>query len=214
MPSCNRPTHRVLSLVCWAAAAGLAGCGSTPMASNPAPAPAPAAASPVAVVAAGSAAAPASLTAVTQGQTVVLNTVQGLHPAAEPRFKSIQLSAPAEAPADSLLGWNRGTGQVVATPAVNPSVLKLRYVRSAADMRLTPQDQVVVVATSGRLALPDLARGGIEEGKVVVIKAMGAMTNLVVSGLEGTLQVQVPVGKSLTVVAATRLDPPQWLAIE
>jgi hypothetical protein len=188
-----------------------------PVTPPPAPAPAPAPAASLTVVAAGSASQPPSLTAVTQGQVVRLDTVQPLHPSATPRFNGLNLSSAGNAPADTLLGWNRATGQVVATPAppatAPAATLTTRVVQTINQLRVADGDQLLAVLVGGSLNLPALAAGGegARDGRVLVIKAL--TNDLRVLGIEGSGRITLTRGQTLTLAAATRLDPPQWLVI-
>lgn len=183
---------------------------------TPAPAPAPAPAPSLTIVAAGSAAQPPSLTAVTQGQVVTLNTVQPLHPAASPRFNGLNLSAAGNSTADALLGWNRATGQVVAMPApaatTPAATLTTRTAQSANELRVLDTDQLLVVLIDGSLSLPAPTAGdGAQEGRVLVIKSLASQ--LRIAGIDGSTSISLARGQSLTLVAATRLAPPRWLLI-
>ena len=183
---------------------------------TPAPAPAPAPAPSLTIVAAGSAAQPPSLTAVTQGQVVTLNTVQPLHPAASPRFSGLNLSAAGNSTADALLGWNRATGQVVAMPApaatTPAATLTTRTAQSANELRVLDTDQLLVVLIDGSLSLPAPTAGdGAQEGRGLVIKSLASQ--LRISGIDGSTSISLARGQSLTLVAATRLAPPRWLLI-
>jgi hypothetical protein len=170
------------------------------------------------VVAAGSASSPASLTAVTAGNVVTINTTQPLHDKAAPRFEALSLSAPPSRTAAMSLGWDPSSGQVVTTstptePQADIGKWGIRYVRKSDELSITDKDHVLVVLVNGNLALPDLLRGNISEGRVIVIKVKGGVSDFVVSGIEGTTSVALKDPNSLTVIAAAGTTPPQWLVI-
>lgn len=173
------------------------------------------------VVAAGNADAPANLTAVTNTNVVTINTVQPLHPAASPRFQALSLAALPPRDQAALVGWDASTGELVQTtaprpPAVDVGVWRMRYARTPTQLRVTNDDHVIVAALgtitrSAEIELPTLANGGFEEGRVIVIKVLGP--SVVVGGVEGDRKVGLESGMSMTVIAATKLEPPMWLVI-
>jgi hypothetical protein len=170
---------------------------------------------PTQVFAAGNANNPPSLTAVPTGNRVVIDTVQALHPAAQPRFNRLNLTAPPEAAGATLLGWDANSNEVVRTsvPASSADVGRwpLRYMRSLREQRVAAGDQVLVNLVAGRLPLPDLTRGGVDEGRVIVLKATPNAPLSVLNVENGV--VNLDGSMSVTVIAATKLDPPQWLVI-
>lgn len=68
---------------------------------------------PLSVVAAGNASNPPSLTAAVTAGTVTLDTVQPLHPAAQPRFRGLSLSEPNTRPGGAPLAWDARSGELV-----------------------------------------------------------------------------------------------------
>lgn len=170
------------------------------------------------VVAAGNAGSPPSLSAVTAANVVTVDTVQPLHPAAAPRFEGLSLTAPPVREAKVLLGWDEGSGELVRTPLPRPAaadvgVWPMRYIDKVEELRLARGDHVLVVAPLAQtrqalLALPEPRDAGIDEGRVIVIKALG---NLLVGGVEGDGRLGLEAGNSLTVIASQRLG--RWLVI-
>ncbi|MFN3305124.1 MAG: hypothetical protein ACK44A_15615 [Roseateles sp.] len=167
------------------------------------------------VVAAGNATRPPSLTAVTAGNLVTLDTVQPLHAAAQPRFERLNLSNPPQSDKAVPLGWDPERQEVVRGVAGSADAgrWRTRYVRKPNELVISDEDHVVVILINGNLALPELGRGDISEGRVIVIKLKAGVSDFVVSGVEGTNRVAMKDPNSLTLVAATLLDPPQWLVI-
>ncbi len=170
------------------------------------------------VVAAGNATSPPSLTAVTNGNVVTLGTVQALHPAASPRFQALSLDKLPQRTTPTLVGWDASSGELVQTAAPQAAAVDvgqwaIRYVRTAAQLRVTDKDHVLVVTVNGVLALPDVKAGDISEGRVIVIKTSGNVGELAVTGIEGDGRQVMKAPNSLTLIAATKLDPPQWLVI-
>lgn len=170
------------------------------------------------VVAAGNASNPPSLTAVASGNVVTINTVQPLHGAAAPRFQALSLAALPQRTTPTLVGWDTSTGELVQTTAPQASAVDvgqwgIRYVLKVNELVVTDKDHVLVVQVNGNLALPDLSRGDISEGRVIVIKLSGNVTDFSVSGVEGAGRVGMKAPNSLTLIAATRMNPPQWLVI-
>lgn len=173
---------------------------------------------PTQVVAAGNASSPPNLTAVTSANVVTLNTVQPLHTTAQPRFNRLNLTAPPQSDSSLPLGWDPNTQELVRSVSrpVDVGLWGIRYVRTQAQLRVTNEDHVLVVALglvtrAAELGLPNLAAGGFDEGRVIVIKVMSS--GLLVSGAEDGKQIGLESGMSLTVIAATKFDPPQWLVI-
>ncbi|MFG6428538.1 hypothetical protein [Roseateles sp. LYH14W] len=169
------------------------------------------------VVAAGNASSPPSLTAVPAGNVVTINTVQPLHPAAQPRFNRLNLTAPPLNDGNiPPLGWDPATNEIVRTvprPTAggDPGQWRVRYVRSLDEWRVTDEDHVLVGVVPGRLSMPDLRRGGISEGRVIVIKATPNAPVGIVNLDIGTINLDG--AASITAIAATQMDPPQWLVI-
>ena len=170
------------------------------------------------VLAAGNGTNPPSLSAVTTGNQVLIDSVQALHPAAAPTFSSLALTAPPTAAADALIGWHKRSGQLVLTEAPQGGTADvgkwpLRYVRKPNEMEVRDTDQVLVVLISAALRLPALDDGKISEGRVIVVRAGPGVTDMNLSGFEGNGNVGMKSPNSLTLIAATLLDPPQWLII-
>ena len=170
------------------------------------------------VLAAGNATKPPSLTAVTTGNQVLIDSVQALHQAAAPTFSALTLTAPPTAAADALVGWRKSTGQLVLTEAPQGGAADvgkwpLRYVRKPNEMEVRDTDQVLVVLINGGLRLPVLGDGKISEGRVIVVRAGPGVTDMNLSGFEGNGSTGMKSPSSLTLIAATLLDPPQWLII-
>ena len=173
------------------------------------------------VVAAGGASVPASLTAVTANNVVTINTVQPLHTGATPRFQALQLAVLPQRTTQSLVGWDASTGELVQTAApqagnVDVGQWGIRYARTAAQLVVSNKDHVIVVMLASVtrlnvLDLPKLGAGDIDEGRVIVIKA--ATSSLGITNVENGKQMTLETGNSLTVIAALKLDPPQWLVI-
>lgn len=228
----SRPvcTRACASLLC--ALLGLAGCSpGTPVPSPPTPPPPLASAPPPApvqppavpglqVLAAGNAASPPSLTAVTNGSRVLIDTVQPLHPAARPAFQGLRLTQPGEQAADALLGWQRASGELVLVPqpaaaasAVtggNAERRTLRFVE-ASQTTVVDSDQVLIFRGNVRLDLPDVALPGVADGRVLTLTLPRGETGQVnVRNVEGgTLTLSR--GRSLQVMAVKRLGT--WLVI-
>lgn len=170
------------------------------------------------VVAAGNTSSPPSLTAVTSGSTVTINTVQPLHTGAVPRFQALSLAALPQRSTQTVVGWDASSGELVQTAAPQGAATdvgqwRIRYVLKPTELVVTDKDHVLVVQVNGNLALPDLSRGDISEGRVIVIKLAGNVGDFVLSGIEGAGRQAMKTPNSLTVIAATKLDPPQWLVI-
>jgi hypothetical protein len=170
------------------------------------------------VVAAGNATSPPSLTAVTQGGVVTLDTVQPLHGSATPRFQALSLAALPQRTTAALVGWDPSSGELVQTAApqagkLDVGVWPIRYVEKPGDLVVTNADHVIVVsplavARAAELRMPDLKAGGFDEGRRIVVKALGS---LLVSGFEGSGQVGLESGNSVTLIASVRLGV--WLVI-
>lgn len=169
------------------------------------------------VVAAGNASSPPSLTAVANGNVVTINTVQPLHTAASPRLAALSLTSPPSVEAvDAMVGWRKKDGQLVLTAApaaADVGVWPIRYVDKIGDLVVTNTDHVIVVAPlavtrAAELRMPDLKAGGFDEGRRIVVKALGG---LLVSGFEGSGQLGLESGNSVTLIASVRLG--QWLVI-
>lgn len=175
------------------------------------------------VVAAGNLSSPPSLTALTQGQQAIIDTVQPLHSQAVPLFRNLRIEKPAAQPANFLLGWNADSLELVRaelpglpeTSGGDVGVWPIRYAKERTIPKITNRDQVVVLQSSGDLVLPDLSKGldsGFDEGRVIVVKAGPGVEvlNIVNHDLE-TLTLKQ--GQSLTVIAALGLAKPGWLVI-
>jgi len=94
-------------------------------------------------------------------------------------------------------------------------VWPIRYAKERTIPKITNKDQVLVLQSSGDLALPDLSKGldsGFDEGRVIVVKAGPGVDVLTVVNhdLESLTLKQ---GQSLTVIAALGLAKPGWLVI-
>lgn len=178
------------------------------------------------VMAAGGAASPANLTAVTSstgsdgGTLVTIDTVQPLHTGAAPRFRALSLSALPQRATANLVGWDASTSELVRTsapPAVNVDVGRwaIRYVPNALELRnlkIEDDTHVLVILVDGTLTLPKLDDGKISEGRVIVIKCGPKVTKLSLVGIDGESEPMKALN-SVTFIAATKLDPPQWLVI-
>ncbi|PTT81721.1 hypothetical protein DBR42_17760 [Pelomonas sp. HMWF004] len=185
---------------------------------------------PTAVVAAGGRASPANLTAVTSsvgsdgGTLVTIDTVQALHPGAAPRFRALSLTGLPQRTTPNLIGWDASTFELVRMSAPPPAAVDvgrwgIRYIGSAEELdklEITDDDHVLVIRVNGKLTLPNLSassRSKISEGRVIVVKAVLPVTELGVLGFEGNGSQVLKAPSSLTFIAATKLDPPQWLVI-
>jgi len=174
------------------------------------------------VLAAGNLSNPPSLTAVTQGQQAIIDTVQPLHRQAVPLFQNLRIEKPAAQPANFLLGWNADSLELVRAELPDTGggdgdvgVWPIRYAKQRTIPQITNKDQVVVVQSSGDLVLPDISKGldsGFDEGRVIVVKAGPGVDalNIVNHDLESLTLKQ---GQSLTVIAALGLEKPGWLVI-
>lgn len=170
------------------------------------------------VAAAGNANTPPSLTAVTSGNVVTLDTVQPLHTAASPRFQALSLAALPQRTTPTLVGWDPSSGELVQTAAPQPGkvdvgVWPIRYVEKPGELGVTNADRVIVVAAFAvtrllELRMPDPRAGGFDEGRRIVVKALGS---LLVSGFEGDKQLGLESGNSVTLIASVRLGT--WLVI-
>jgi len=173
---------------------------------------------PTQVVAAGNANSPPSLTAVASANVVTINTVQPLHQAAAPRFQALSLAALPQRTVPTLVGWDASSGELVQTAAppggtTDVGQWRIRYVLKPDELRVTDDDHVLVILTSGQLQMPDLRRARISEGRVIVLKAVAPATGVAIGGVEGDGRVGLETGMSVTLIAATRIDPPRWLVI-
>lgn len=169
------------------------------------------------VLAAGNSDSLPSLTAVTTGNQVVIDTVQPLHPAAGPQFDSLRLVNPGRSSADAMLGWHKETGELVLTEAALPVAVDvgkwpIRVARSPSDMVVTEQDQVIVILVSGDIAMPDLRGERISDGRVIVLKSVrGVDVVQVLNVAEQPNGVRMQSGNALTLVASRELR--MWLVI-
>jgi hypothetical protein len=167
------------------------------------------------VVAAGDASSPPSLTAVTNGNVVTINTAQALHSTAQPRFDRLNLTSPPQSDSTVPLGWDPNRQEVVRAVerSVDVGVWPVRYIDKPNDLGVTNADHVIVVgafAVTRRLELrmPDLRAGGFDEGRRIVVKVL---SGLLLSGFEGNGQLGLESGNSVTLIASVRLG--QWLVI-
>jgi len=220
-------SHRLRLTCLLAALFGLAGCNpgvSVPGTVPPPPAPSVPPVTPppatLAVFAAGNAANPPSLTAVTQDQRVVIDAVQPLHPAASPSFQGLRLSQPGQQAADALLGWQRASGELVLVqaplppassgPVGNSGRSTVRVVRAARELSIRDGDQVLVVQVNGSLDLPDVVQTRVPEGRLLTVKAGVGVNALEVSNMDlGTVALRSGQSVQLIAVGGT----PAWLVL-
>ena len=167
------------------------------------------------VVAAGNASSPPSLTAVTNANVVTLDTVQPLHATSQPRFGRLNLTSPPQSDNTVPLGWDPQSQEVVRAVerSVDVGVWPIRYIEKPGDLVVTNADHVLVVAAlsvtrMAELRMPDLRAGGFDEGRRIVVKALGS---LLVTGFEGSGQMGLESGNSVTLIASVRLGT--WLVI-
>ncbi len=173
------------------------------------------------VLAAGNATSPPSLTAVTTGNRVVIDAVQPVHPTAQPRFNGLNLTSPPERPGTPLLGWDPANGEVVRTAIAVPSpvdirIWSIRVVRDRPSLVVKPDDHVIVVLpfppnSIEVLVMPKAGSAALKDGQVIVVKSM--ISTLQVANVQNGTVVNLENGNSLTLIAATKIDPPQWLVI-
>jgi len=173
---------------------------------------------PTQVVAAGNASSPPSLTAVTNANVVTLNTVQPLHQAAAPRFQALSLAALPQRTVPALVGWDASSGELVQTAAPQGGTAdvgqwRIRYVQKPNELAVTDEDHVLVIMISGQMQMPDLRRVRISEGRVIVLKVVAPATGVTIGGIEGDARIGLETGMSVTLIAATQIDPPRWLII-
>ena len=170
------------------------------------------------VVAAGNATSLPSLTAVTQGNVVTIDTVQALHSSASPKFNALSLTNPpsAEAP-DAMVGW-RKDGQLVLTQspaAVDIGLWPMRYVLKPEDLAFRNGDMVLAVLIAGTLALPNPRTSKVGDGRILVVTNVMAdrvaLTGLTV-GNDG-ISMSLGRGQSVTLASAASLPTPGWLII-
>ncbi len=171
------------------------------------------------VLAAGNASNPPSLTAVTQEQSVLIDAVQPLHPAATPSFRGLRLSQPSQQSADALVGWQRASGELVLvqqpTPAPSASGAHsgrsaVRVVRAARDLQVLNADQVLVLLAPGRLTLPDVVLSQVPEGRMLTVKTGAGVDGAQLSNTDmGTLSLNA--GQSVQVIAVREMAA--WLVI-
>jgi hypothetical protein len=160
------------------------------------------------------------LTAVTQGQRVVIDAVQPLHPAATPGFLGLRLSQPGQQAADALLGWQRASGELVlvqapvpaasSAPAGNSGRSAVRVVRAARDLSLRDGDQVLIIQVSASLNLPDVVQTRVPEGRLLTIKAGAGADELRLSNTDlGVLALRA--GQSVQLIAVGGIST--WLVL-
>jgi hypothetical protein len=170
------------------------------------------------VVAAGNASSPPSLTAVTAANVVTINTAQPLHPSAAPRFQALSLAALPQRSVPALVGWDASSGELVQTAipqggATDVGQWRIRYVQKPEELAVTDEDHVLVILLSGQMQMPDPRRARISEGRVIVLKAVAPATGVVIGGVDGDGRLGLETGMSVTLIAATKIDPPRWLVI-
>lgn len=172
------------------------------------------------VVAAGNAASPANLTAVTDGSVVTIDSVQPLHTGAAPTFAALALTRPpsSEAP-DAMLGWRKKDGQLVLTAGAAPTAdvtrWPMRYVLKPDELVYRTGDMVLAVLVAGVLDLPDPRKDGLGDGHILVLSNVAAerlSVRGVTVGTDGT-SLTVARGQSVTLVSAAGLPVPGWLVI-
>lgn len=171
------------------------------------------------VVAEGNANNPPSLTAVTSGSVVTINTAQPLHPAAAPRFQALSLTSPpvVDAP-DAVLGWRKQDGQLVLSQAAAPVDVgrwPMRYVTKVEELVLRDGDMVLAVLVAGTLNLPNPRTARIGDGRIVVVSNVSA-ERVVLAGLSvGTDNTSGSLarGQSVTLASGANLPFPGWLVI-
>ncbi len=169
------------------------------------------------VLAAGNSDSPPSLTAVTTANQVSIDTVQPLHPAAGPQFDSLRLVNPGRTSADAMLGWHKETGELVLTEAPPPVATDvgkwpIRLAKAAPELVVSDKDQVIVVLVSGEIAMPDIRRDRIGDGRVIVLKAVKGVDVLRVLNVDEQPDgIRLEPGNALTLIASREMRA--WLVI-